>query len=153
MALRNIRVNEDPILRKKSKEVRKITKKVKVLVQDMIETMYEANGVGLAAPQVGMLKRIFVIDIYDETGAKVFINPEIVSTDGEEVDEEGCLSLPGRNGLVKRPRKVTVKYLDLDGKENTLEAEGLLARAICHEYDHLNGTLYIDKMIKETSGM
>ncbi len=145
MALRSIRVVEDPILRKKTREVKEINEKIKIIVEDMIETMYIEKGVGLAAPQVGILKRIFVIDIYDETGVKVFINSKITKTSGEVEGEEGCLSIPGKIGKVMRPEKITVTALNLEGEEFTMEAEGLLARAICHESDHLDGILYIDK--------
>ncbi|MGM0378250.1 MAG: peptide deformylase [Bacillota bacterium] len=148
MALRNIRVDEDPILRKKAKEVNKVNEKIKTLVKDMIETMYDAEGVGLAAPQVGILKRIFVIDIYDETGIKVFINPKFILKEDEVEGQEGCLSLPGKVGIVKRPEHVKVKATNLEGEEFEMEATGLLARAICHEYDHLEGILYPDKAIK-----
>ncbi|MDM8534475.1 peptide deformylase [Clostridiaceae bacterium HSG29] len=145
MALRSIRVVEDPILRKKTREVKEINEKIKTIVEDMIETMYIEKGVGLAAPQVGILKRIFVIDIYDETGVKVFINSKITKMSGEIEGEEGCLSIPGKIGMVMRPEKVTVTALNLEGEEFTIEAEGFLARAICHESDHLDGILYIDK--------
>jgi len=145
MALRSIRVDEDPILRKKTREVKEINEKIKTIVEDMIETMYVEKGVGLAAPQVGILKRIFVIDIYDETGVKVFINSKITKMSGEVEGEEGCLSIPGKIGKVMRPEKVTVTALNLEGEEFTMEAEGFLARAICHESDHLDGILYIDK--------
>lgn len=144
MAIRNIRKIGDDILRKNSRKVDEINDRIVTLVKDMIDTMYEANGVGLAAPQVGILKRIFVIDVYDGEGARIFINPEIIETSGEQVDSEGCLSIPGEEGEVKRPSKVSIKALDLEGKEFTLEAEGLLARAICHENDHLNGVLFVD---------
>lgn len=144
MALRNIRTDEDPILRKKSKPVREVNDKIKMIIEDMIETMYDANGVGLAAPQVGLLKRIFVVDIYDETGVKVFVNPEIIEKRGEIEGEEGCLSIPGKVGMVKRPEYVKIKALNKAGESFELEAEGFLARAICHENDHLNGVLYTD---------
>jgi len=145
MALRSIRVVEDPILRKKTREVKEINEKIKIIVEDMIETMYIEKGVGLAAPQVGILKKIFVIDIYDETGVKVFINSKITKMSGEVEGEEGCLSIPGKIGKVMRPEKITVTALNLEGEEFTMEAEGFLARAICHESDHLDGILYIDK--------
>lgn len=144
MALRNIRKIGDEILRKKSREVDTINDRIKTLVKDMIDTMYDEDGVGLAAPQVGILKRIFVIDVYDDNGARVFINPEILETEGAETDMEGCLSIPGEQSEVERPTKVKVKALDLNGQEFVLEAEGLLARAICHENDHLNGVLFVD---------
>lgn len=148
MALRNIRFNGDEILRKKSKEVTKIDDKVRMLLDDMLDTMYEADGVGLAAPQVGILRRIVVIDIDDGNVYKM-INPKIIKISGEQTDQEGCLSIPNRKGIVKRPNKVTVVYTDENGIEKTLEAEDLLARCICHEIDHLDGILFIDKMQKE----
>lgn len=147
MALREIRLEEDPILRKKSREITEITDRIKILLDDMVETMEEANGVGLAAPQVGILRRAIVLDIGD--GPIKMLNPEILETEGEEIDVEGCLSVPGRSGTVSRPESIKVNYLGIDGKENTLEAEGLLARVICHEVDHLEGILYIDRMIEE----
>jgi peptide deformylase len=145
MALRSIRIVKDPILRKQAREVTEINMKIKTIVEDMIETMYAENGVGLAAPQVGILKRIFVADIYDETGVKVFINSKITKMSGEVEGEEGCLSVPGKIGNVVRPEKITITALNLDGEEFTMEAEGFLARALCHESDHLDGILYIDK--------
>lgn len=144
MAIRNIRVNGDEVLRKKCKKVDKINDRITTLIEDMIDTMYEADGVGLAAPQVGILKRIFVIDVYDDEGARVFINPEILETNGSQIGEEGCLSIPGESEEVERPNYVKVKALNEKGEEFVLEAEGLLARAICHENDHLDGILYID---------
>lgn len=148
MALRTIRVDSDPILRKTSRVVPAITDRVKVLVEDMIETMYEADGVGLAAPQIGILKRVVVIDIYDETGVKVLINPEIVEQKGMYLDTEGCLSIPGETGYVERPQYTKVKGLNLEGEEIILEGEGLLSRAICHELDHLNGILFTDLVVE-----
>ena len=118
--------------------------RMKVLVKDMFDTMYEANGVGLAAPQVGILKRIVVIDVGDEN-AYCLINPEIVEEDGEQTGDEGCLSLPGLVGTVTRPDHVVCKALDINMEEITIEGEGLLARAICHELDHLDGVLYKDR--------
>lgn len=144
MALRNIRVNGDELLRKTSKKVEKIDEKLLVLIEDMKETMYEADGVGIAAPQVGILKRLFVIDVYDGLGAKVFINPEILETSGTQIDDEGCLSVPGVNEEVERPNYVKVKATNENGEEFILEGEELLARAICHENDHLDGILFID---------
>ena len=149
MALRNIRKFEDDILRKKCREVEEINDRIVTLVKDMAETMYDADGVGLAAPQVGILKRIFVIDVYDEEGLRVFINPKILETSGEDLETEGCLSLPGKQGEVLRPKKVKVKAFNIKGEEFTLEAEGLLARAICHENDHLDGVLFIDHLSKD----
>ena len=149
MAIRNIRKDEDPILRKISRQVDKLDEKIKILVEDMIETMHEADGVGLAAVQVGILKRVIVYDIYDDTGAKALINPEIIESSGEVADAEGCLSLPNRNGQVLRPKKVTVKGLDVNGNEVVITGEDLLARVFCHEIDHLNGILFIDKVLEE----
>lgn len=149
MALREIRLDTDPILRKKSRTVEIIDDRIKVLVEDMIETMYEAEGVGLAAPQIGILKRIIVIDLYDETGVKVLINPEIVEQSGCYIDSEGCLSIPGVSGMVERPLRTVVKGLNLEGEEITIEGEELLSRALCHEIDHLNGVLFTDKVIEE----
>lgn len=144
MAIRNIRVIGDDILRKKCKEVKEITEKNKELIQDMLDTMYDADGVGLAAPQVGMLKRIVVIDIGDENGPYVLINPVIKETSGEQTGEEGCLSVPGKSGVVTRPNVVTVEALDINMEPFSLTGEGLLARAICHECEHLDGILYVE---------
>ncbi|MDU5083139.1 peptide deformylase [uncultured Tissierella sp.] len=147
MALREIRLYNDPILRKKSKEITEITDRIKILLDDMIETMNEAEGVGLAAPQVGVLRRVVVIDVGE--GPIKLINPVILETQGEVIDIEGCLSVPNRSGTVNRPEWVKIRYIDIDGKEKTLEGRGLLARAICHEIDHLEGILYTDKIIEE----
>lgn len=144
MAIRNIRVKGDEILRKKCKEVDVINDRILTLLDDMIDTMYEAEGVGLAAPQVGILKRIFVIDVYDGEGPRVFINPEILEVSGVQCGEEGCLSVPGEVAEVERPNYVKVKAFNEKGEEFILEGEELLARAICHENDHLDGVLYID---------
>ncbi len=146
MAIRNIRKDEDPILRKKAKKVEKIDDRVKTLLEDMKDTMYDADGVGLAAPQVGVLKRIILVDVGE--GLLEMINPEIVETCGEEIDEEGCLSLPGKNGEVPRPEAVTVKGLNPQGQEIVIEAQHLFARALCHEIDHLNGVLFTDRIVK-----
>ena len=146
MALRNIRKYGDDVLRKKCREVEELDKRTITLIKDMFETMYEADGVGLAAPQVGILKRLFVIDIGD--GPLVFINPEIVETSGSQIDEEGCLSSPGETEEVMRPNYVRARALNEKGEEFEIEAEALLARAILHEYDHLNGTLFIDRVKK-----
>lgn len=146
MALRNIRINEDPILRKISKVVKNIDERTQILIDDMLDTMYESNGVGLAAPQVGILKRVVVIDIGD--GPIILINPEIVETNGEVKDVEGCLSVPGKQGNVIRPKYVKVKAEDRDGNSIEIQGEDLLARALCHEIDHLNGILYTDKTVK-----
>ena len=147
MALRNIRVIGDPVLTKTCKKVEKMTPRTKELIQDMFDTMYEANGVGLAAPQVGVLKRIVVIDTgMEEREPHLLINPEIIETDGEQKGQEGCLSLPGKYGEVTRPMHVKVKAQDMDMNEFVLEGDELLARAICHECDHLDGVLYSSKL-------
>ena len=142
MALRNIRINDDPILRKKCKTVTEVTDKIRELVEDMIDTMYESDGVGLAAPQIGILKRIVVIDVGD--GPIVMINPEILEKSGSQTGHEGCLSVPGKSGIVTRPNYVKAKAFDIDMNEYIVEGEELMARAICHELDHLDGGLYID---------
>ena len=142
MATRKIREIGDDVLTKPCKEVTKITLRTKVLINDMLDTMYEALGVGLAAPQVGVLKRIVVIDVGE--GPIVLINPEIIETSGEQSGEEGCLSVPGKSGLVTRPDYVKVRALNEDMEEIELEGEGLLARAFCHEIDHLDGKMYVD---------
>ena len=143
LKFRNIRVEGDPILYKKSKEVLSMTDRNRELIEDMLDTMYEANGVGLAAPQVGVLKRVCVIDVTGED-PYVFINPEILETDGEQEGYEGCLSLPGKSGIVKRPNHVKVRALDRKMQPFELEADELLARAICHETDHLDGKMYVE---------
>lgn len=142
MAIRNIRVEGEDVLRKKCREVTEMTPKIQELIEDMLDTMYEADGVGLAAPQVGVLKRIVVIDVGE--GYMVFINPEILETRGEQNGDEGCLSLPGKSGEVIRPNYVRVRALDENMEPFELEGEELLARAICHECDHLEGILYVD---------
>lgn len=144
MAIRNIRTNGDEVLRKRSKEVTEITDRTLKLIKDMAETMYEADGVGLAAPQVGILQRIFVIDVYDDEGLRVFINPEILEVKGSQIGEEGCLSVPGEVADIERPNYVKVKAINEKGEEFILEATELLARAVLHENDHLDGKLYID---------
>jgi len=146
MAFRNIRKFGDEILRKKCREVDGIDERLLTLIEDMKETMYEAEGVGLAAPQVGILKKLFVIDVGE--GPLVFINAEIIETSGSQTDEEGCLSLPGETKEVMRPNYVRARALNEKGEEFEIEAEELLARAILHEYDHLNGTLFIDRVKK-----
>ena len=149
MATRNIRELGDDVLRKETKEVKDVNRRTKILIEDMFDTMYEANGVGLAAPQVGILKKIFVVDVGDEDGNKVpyvFINPEIIEREGVQVGFEGCLSVPGKSGKVARAEKVKVKAFNQDMEEFEMEAEGFLARAIQHEYDHLNGVVYVDKV-------
>ena len=143
MATRKIRIDGDSILRKICKPVTEMTPRLSQLIDDMFDTMYEANGVGLAAPQVGIVKRIVVIDIGDKNPLTL-INPEIIETSGEQTGDEGCLSLPGKVGQVTRPMRVVCKALDRDMNEITVTGEGLLARAICHEADHLDGILYKD---------
>lgn len=149
MATRQIRFKDDEILRKKSRKVEKITPMIKILLDDMVETMYEADGCGLAAPQVGILRRVITIDVGDDNGLIELINPVIVEQEGEQTKAEACLSLPGESGVVKRPEKVKVKATNRDGEEFEIEGEGLLAIALCHEIDHLDGILYTDKMIEE----
>ena len=146
MAIRNIVKDGDPVLRKICRSVISFDEKLATLIDDMLDTMYEANGVGLAAPQVGILRRICVIDVGE--GPIELVNPAIISTEGEQIGDEGCLSIPGQSGLVKRPMKVTVKAQDRNGKTFEISGEGLLARAFCHEIDHLNGILYKDKVIR-----
>lgn len=150
MAIRNIREDGDEILRKKCRTVEVVDNKVKQLVEDMLETMYKYNGVGLAAPQVGVLKRVVVIDIDDGDGPYVLINPEIIKEKGEQEVEEGCLSFPNKFGKIIRPAEVTVKAWDIDGKEYKIKAKELLAQAISHEVDHLDGILFVDKVIPGT---
>jgi peptide deformylase len=147
MALRVIRTDDDPVLRKQSRVVEKFDDKLKVLVDDMIDTMYHADGVGLAAPQIGILKRVVVIDVYDDMGVRILINPEIIDSKGEQFEVEGCLSLPGVSGRVKRPEWVKVKYQDLQGNWKETEGDELLGRAFCHEIDHLNGVLFTDMAV------
>ena len=139
MALRTIRVEGDPVLGKICREVTEMT-----LIDDMLETMYEANGVGLAAPQVGILKRIVVIDVGE--GPIIMINPKIIETSGEQTGDEGCLSIPGKAGQVTRPAYVKARFLGEDMEEYEIEGEELLARCICHELDHLDGHLYVEKV-------
>ena len=145
MAIRTIRISTDEVLRKTCKVVKEITPNLLTLLDDMADTMYEANGVGLAAPQVGILKRVVVIDIGE--GLVELINPEILETSGSQTDDEGCLSVPGKYAPVERPNYVKVKAMDRDGNEFIIEGEELMARALCHEIDHLDGILYIDKAL------
>ena len=144
MALRTIRIQGDPVLEKKCREITEMTPKIKELIDDMLETMYDAMGVGLAAPQVGILKRLVVIDIGE--GPIVMINPVIIETAGEQTGDEGCLSLPGKAGCVTRPNYVKARFLGEDMEEYENEGEELLARAICHELDHLDGHMYTEKV-------
>ena len=148
MAKRKVRLSTDEILRKKSKIVKEITPSVLTLIDDMAETMYAENGVGLAAPQVGILKRIVTIDVGE--GLVELINPEIMETKGSQIGAEGCLSVPGMSAEVERPEYVKVKALNREGEEFIVEGEELMAVALCHEIDHLEGILYIDKAIEGT---
>jgi len=152
MALREIVTVGDPILRKVSRPVTEINDKIHTLLDDMAETMrFENRGVGLAAVQVGILRRIFICDVGDESGLLEFINPEIISKSGSVQSNEGCLSVPGRSGCVERPEELTIRALDRNGKEFELHATGFLAVCICHEYDHLDGILFIDKLTGDES--
>lgn len=144
MAIRQVREIGDDILRKQSKPVTKVTLRTRILINDMLDTMYEEEGVGLAAPQVGILKQIVVVDIGD--GPFVLINPEIIESSGEQTGDEGCLSVPGKVGTVTRPNYVRVRCLNEDMEEIEIEGEELLARALCHEIDHLKGIMYVDKV-------
>ncbi len=147
MAIRDILHEGDPVLRKISKPVPKVTDHICRLLDDMLETMRKQDGVGLAAPQVGVLRRVVVIEV--EGVLYELINPEIIQTEGAVTDVEGCLSLPGRAGMVERPQKVKIRALGRDGQMHEYEGENLLARAFCHETDHLDGKLYIDIMLEE----
>ena len=139
----------DETLRKNSKPMQKFDLRLWLLLRDMADTMYKAEGVGLAAPQVGILRRVVVIDVQDGKGLIELVNPEIIASEGEQAGAEGCLSVPGRQGYVVRPEKVTVRAQDRKGKPFELTGEGLLARALCHEIDHLDGIMYVDKMDHE----
>ena len=150
MAIRKLRYEGDEILSKKSREVEKIDEKLQILIDDMIETMHKYNGVGLAAVQVGILKRVVTIDIYDDNGPIVLINPVIIKTKGAEEVDEGCLSFPNQFAKVVRPTEVVAEYTDREGKRMRVKAKDLLAQAICHEVDHLNGEVFIDKIVPGT---
>ena len=150
MAIRNLRYEGDDILYKKSREVEKIDEKIQELIDDMIETMHQYNGVGLAAVQVGILKRVIVIDLYDDNGPIALINPVILKTKGTQEVEEGCLSFPNEFAKVIRPAEITAEYTNREGKRVKIKAKDLLAQAICHEVDHLNGEVFIDKIIPGT---
>ena len=150
MAIRNIREEGDEILKKKSREVEIIDDKIRELLDDMVETMHKYNGVGLAAVQVGILKRVIVIDLYDEKGPIKLVNPVIIKEKGEQEVEEGCLSFPNKYAKMIRPKEVTVEALDENGKKIKINAKDLLAQALCHEIDHLNGVVFVDKMIPGT---
>jgi len=144
MSIRIIVKDPDPVLREKAKPVANVNDNIRKLLRDMAETMYDANGVGLAAPQIGISKRVIVVDVGDEHGLIEMVNPEIIERDGEQLGPEGCLSIPGLSGDVLRARRVTVKGLDRDGKEIVVKAADFLARAFQHEVDHLNGVLFTD---------
>jgi peptide deformylase len=148
LAILKVLTQENPILRQKAKEISKITKRQRLLVKDMLETMYDAKGVGLAAPQIGNTDRLVVIDVGD--GPLVLFNPQVILCEGENKDVEGCLSIPGRNEYITRAEKVTVSYINLDGKKMMVTGNGLLARALQHEIDHLDGILFIDYLTKES---
>lgn len=147
MALRDILQDGNPILRRKSREVKQVDDYIRKLLDDMLETMHHADGVGLAAPQVGVLRRVCIIEFDEELYE--LINPVILSREGEKIGVEGCLSVLGRAGMVKRPEKITVKALDRNGDEQTYEVEDYVARVFCHEIDHLDGIMYTDIMIEE----
>lgn len=150
MAIRKLRYEGDEILKKKSREVEAIDDKLQILIDDMIDTMHKYNGVGLAAVQVGILKRLVVIDLYDDKGPIVLINPVILKTKGEVEVDEGCLSFPNKFAKVIRPTDVTAEYTNREGKKVKIKAKELLAQAICHEVDHLNGEVFMDKIIPGT---
>lgn len=150
MAIRNIKLEGDPVLRKKSRKVDNINGRIITLLEDMAETMKYAEGIGLAAPQVGILRAVIIVDIGE--GPVELINPQILEMEGKEIMAEGCLSLPGKTGDVERPYKVKVKGLNREGKEIIIKGEGLLARVLCHEIDHLEGVLFTDRVIEEGEG-
>ena len=146
MAIRNLRYGNDEILRKRAREVEVIDDKIKELAQDMMDTMHKFDGVGLAAPQVGILKRVIVIDLYEDNTQYMLVNPIIKKEKGEQVVDEGCLSFPNQYGKVKRPKSIVVEALDLDGRKVVIKAKDLLAQALSHEIDHLNGEVFINKV-------
>lgn len=150
MAIRTIRQEDDEILRKRAREVEEIDEKIKTLIDDMVETMHKYDGLGLAAPQVGVLKRIVVIDLYDDKGVIVLINPVIKKQKGTQIVEEGCLSFPNKFAKVERPEQITIEALNINGEKIKLTGKGLLAQAIAHEIDHLNGEVFIDKILPGT---
>ena len=150
MAKRNIIIlGEDEVLRKKCRKVDKFDDKLHALLDDMAETMYDANGAGLAAPQVGILKRAVTIDVGE--GLIELVNPEIIASEGKKVEVEGCLSVPGKAGMVERPEKVTVRAQNRSGETFEITGEGMLCKCLCHEIDHLDGVVYVDKMIEDVS--
>ena len=150
MAIRKLRYEGDEILKKKSREVEQIDDRMQELIDDMIETMHKYNGVGLAAVQVGILKRLLVIDLYDDTGVIVMINPIIIKEKGEQEVDEGCLSFPNKFAKVIRPKEVVAEYTNREGKRMKIKAKDLLAQAICLEVDHLNGEVFVDKIVPGT---
>lgn len=150
MAIREIRLSGDEILRKTAREVEKVDDRIKELLQDMLETMHKYNGVGLAGPQVGILKRVIVIDLYDGEDPLLLVNPKIVKAKGKQEVDEGCLSFPNEYAKVIRPKEVVVEALNEEGKRVKIVAKDLLAQALSHEIDHLNGILFVDNMIPDT---
>lgn len=150
MAIREIREDGDEILRKKSRTVEEVDNRIRQILDDMVETMHKYNGVGLAGPQIGLLKRLIVIDLYDDKGPIKLVNPEIIKEKGIQEVEEGCLSFPNKYGKIIRPAEVVVKALDENGKQIKISAKGLLAQALSHEIDHLNGILFVDKVLPGT---
>lgn len=150
MAIRTIREYGDEILKKKSREVEVVDDRIRELIQDMMETMHKYNGLGLAAPQVGILKRVIVIDLYEDGPCFALVNPVLEKAKGKQVVDEGCLSFPNQFAKVERPEEVVVTGLDENGKKTKIVAKGLLAQALCHEIDHLNGELFVEKMIPGT---
>ena len=150
MALRQIREEGDEILKKTAREVEKIDDRLQILIDDMIDTMHELNGVGLAAQQVGILKRVIVIDLYDDNGPMALINPVILKEKGTQECDEGCLSFPNQFAKIIRPKEIEVEALDREGKKIKIKAKDLLAQAISHEVDHLNGIVFVDKIIPGT---
>ena len=146
MAIRNLRYEGEEILSKRAREIENIDEKIKELAQDMMETMHKFDGVGLAAPQVGILKRLIVIDLYEDGTQYTLINPVIIKEKGEQLVDEGCLSFPNKFGKVKRPKEVVVEALDINGKKVKIKAKDLLAQALCHEIDHLNGIVFVKRV-------
>lgn len=150
MAIREIRLSNDEILRKRSREVEEVDDRIKELLQDMVETMHKYNGVGLAGPQVGILKRVIVIDLYDGSKPLMLVNPKIVKEKGTQEVEEGCLSFPNEYAKIVRPKEVVVEALNEEGKKVKIVGKDLLAQALAHEIDHLNGILFVDNMLPDT---
>ena len=150
MAIRNLRYGDDPILRKRARDIEEIDERINELASDMVDTMHKFDGVGLAAPQVGILKRLIVIDLGDEENIYTLINPVIIKQKGEQIVDEGCLSFPTQYGKVRRPKHVIVEALDINGKKVRIDAKDLLAQALSHEIDHLNGEVFINKVEEGT---